>query len=350
MDMFETRIMLQALEQLFPPKSFLLDMFFKGSLTFESTNVDLDIIKGNRKMAAFVRPIKEGKVVDGKGYSTRTVNPGYIKEKMRSTAADLMARSAGNTVYAGETLSARAARRNGDDLRYLDNRMSRREEWMAAKSLDEGKVTISGDGFSDEVDFLMPADHKVTLLTDARWSESTTCNPLADLRTWARKIQQDSGLTPDVVVFGLTAWDYFEAWCISQRINPISLIQIQLGKIDPQALPSGAVFMGSVNAGGFHLNLYTYNEWYEADDSATQYPMVPDKKVWVGCTSAQNVRLYGAIQDMDAITGGTTTYVARRFPKSWVEKDPSVRWIMLQSAPLPALNQSDAFISAQVAD
>lgn len=81
--------------------------------------------------------------------------------------------------------------------------------------------------------------------------------------------------------------------------------------------------MGSVNAGGVHLNLYTYNEWYEADNSVTQYPMVPDKKVWVGCTSAQNVPApYGAIQDMDAITGGTTTYVARRFPNPGSRKTP----------------------------
>lgn len=57
----------------------------------------------------------------------------------------------------------------------------------------------------------MPADHKITLMTDARGGQTfTTCNPLADLRTWARKIQQDSGLTPDTVIFGLTAWEHFE--------------------------------------------------------------------------------------------------------------------------------------------
>ena len=71
--------------------------------------------------------------------------------------------------------------------------------------------------------------------------------------------------------------------------------------------------------------------------------MIPLNKVWIGSTNAKNTRLYGAIKDLKALAA------MPRFAKSWEEEDPSARYLMMQSAPLVALNQPDAFVSAVVA-
>lgn len=44
--MFETRTMLQALEKMFLPKTFLLNTFFSDIETFNTEHVDIDIVKG----------------------------------------------------------------------------------------------------------------------------------------------------------------------------------------------------------------------------------------------------------------------------------------------------------------
>ena len=58
MDIFDTRTMLEAVEQMPSARRFLLNTFFNGGnpVTFATKTVDIDIIKGKRKMAPFVHP------------------------------------------------------------------------------------------------------------------------------------------------------------------------------------------------------------------------------------------------------------------------------------------------------
>ena len=93
------------------------------------------------------------------------------------------------------------------------------------------------------------------------------------------------------------------------------------------------------------LDLYVYDEWYIDPITGTEKPMVNPKKVILGGNrNARMVKHYGAIQDLDY--GGTVS--VRRFAKSWRTKDPSVQWLMVQSAPLPVPHQVDAILTAQV--
>src|SRR5699024_1006979 len=120
--------------------------------------------------------------------------------------------------------------------------------------------------------------------------------------------------------------------------------RIDLGIIVPQELPDGVTYVGYLRDPG--LDLYVYDEWYVDDDTGDEAPMVPAKGVIVGPTTSRCSMLYGAIQDMEAIEGGV--FDVSRYPKSWVEKDPSVRWLMMQAAPLPGFHEPDAFVFATV--
>jgi hypothetical protein len=347
-DIFDTRTMLEAIEQMKRPTNFLRDTFFPAAAPVETETVDVDIIKGKRRIAPFCSPLSEGKLVEGLGFTSSAIKPGYIKPFMITTAADLLKRQPGQTLYAGgQTIEQRAQIKLGADLAELMDMIDRREEWMAAKALDLGAITMTIKGESADktvsVDFAMEATHKITLTLTDLWND-TESDPIANLQTWASLIRKDSGVNPTDVIMGS---DASAAFINNQDVQKkMNMLKVDMGRINPRQLPNGVSFVGTLNAPGLTVDIWTYEEWYLDEDTAVETPMVPVKKVWMGSSAAKNKSLYAVIQDMEAIEEGSAA--VKRFPKSWVPKNPSARHLMVQSAPLVALLQPDAFVSATV--
>lgn len=356
---FDTRTMLQAILQLKRPRTFLLDTFFKGFAQFNTKYVDIDILSRSRKMAPFVSPVLEGKVMDRKGKTTNSYAPPYLKPKRPTTAGDLLVAQPGEAIYSpGVTMEMRASELLMQDLMDLDDSITRREEWMAASALTSGSINVVGDGVNDVIDFGMQTTHKITLSGAALWSAVATCDPIGNLTNWGRQNSQDSGVVSDTCIMGSSVVNYFLAWLRSdynKSGGELSSIKLSLGVLKPELLGEGVTFLGTLMVpGSNNIDLYSYDEWYVDDviGSGTfgqELPMVPVDRIFIGSSRAQNRKLYGAIQDLDAlqINGGSALPVTR-FPKSWTEKDPSVRQVMLQSASLVAMNQPDAFTSSKV--
>lgn len=343
LDIFDTRTMLTALEQRKPPRTFFLNTFFRNTNESNSKYVDIDIFKGKRRLAPFVNPRLGGKVVEKRGYKTYTYEPPYIKPKMVTTAEDILKRAMGMHIYEANMGPAqKAAEEVGKNLAELNEMITRREEWMAAQVLTTGKVVVQGDGVDDEIDFLMDATHLPTLAGTAKWDAPTTAKPIDDLRTWRKLVGKDSGIMPTDVIMGEEAYTAFMACNQVTGANGLfDLRRVNIGEINPRDLGDGVSYIGTITKLG--LDLWTYDEWYVDEyNNDTEKALMPVDKVLMGNPRARAVRQYGAIQDLDAIAS------VARFPKSWTEQDPSARFIMLQSAPLPSLHQVDAFLCADV--
>ncbi|RXE48708.1 major capsid protein [Chromohalobacter israelensis] len=341
-DLFSPRTMLEAIRQMKLARRFLGEMFFGAKpRNFTTEHVDIDIIKGQRKMAPFVRPNRPGRVVDRSGSVMRSYKPPYVKPKMETNAGILLnQRQPGETIYSGRTPLQRAGDQMAQDWEDLDDQISRREEWMRAQALTTGSVNVVGDGVDDIVDFQMSDSHLVTEAT--AWSEAGA-DPIADLRKYKRRIAKDSGRTGNVAVLSSEAAEAFlDNETVQQKLNTR---RVDLGMIRPQELPDGVTYLGYLNDPG--LDLYAYEEWYIDDQSGDEKPMIPAGGLIVGPSNSRCSMLYGAIQDMAAIEGAM--FDVARYPKSWLEDDPGVRWMMLQSAPLPGFHEPDAFVYAKVA-
>jgi len=351
-DLFGTRFLLDTVNQFKRPKRFLLDMFFRGFKQFDTKTVDIDIYKGKRRMAPFVSPVLEGKVMERLGYSTNSYTPPYIKPKRPTQAGDLLNRPAGTVVYPGaQTAGDRAAALLTKDLTELMDGITRREEWMAASALTTGKINVVGDGVNDLIDFQMAATHLVDLDGNALWSATETSDPVADLQAWCLLTLKDAGFSCNTIVMDPDAWKLFiNHLKVKGNTDLLSRFKIQTGQIDPQQMDDGIAFCGTINDGIVFADIYVYAEWYIDDqDNDTEKPILPSGTVICGNPRAQNTKLYGAIQDMKALQElGGTLIAAPFYPKTWITEDPSVQWLMLQSASLPALNQPDAFVSALV--
>lgn len=347
LDLFETRTMLESLEQMKPPRTFLLDTFFSTVNVSTTKHIDIDIIKGKRRMAPFVNPRLQGKVVEKRGRISRTYTPPYVKPKMVTTADDILEREPGKHIYEGNMSPAQmAAVEVGKNLVELDELITRREEWMAAQVLTTGKVVVVGEGVEDEIDFLMEPSHLPALLGTAKWTDHTNARPLQNLKTWKRLVAKDSGINPTEALMGLDALDNFlqceeVIGTTGGGKNLFDMRRINIGQIDPRILPNGVIYYGYLTELG--LDIWTYEDWFVDEyDNDKEKPMMPANKVVLGSPNAYTRRQYGAIQDLKA------TAAVRRFPKSWEEEDPSARMIMLQSAPLPCMHQVDAFLCAEV--
>lgn len=338
-DIFETRTMLAALEQLLPVKTFFLDRFFGNTKISLTKTVELDIQKGTRRMAPFVSPNLQGKVVNRDGFSMVELTPPYVKPKMVTTVADIQKRSFGQNLYlsGGKTGAQLASEQLGKDLATLDEMITRREEWMAAMALQNGKVTIKGDGFDGEIDFLYQADHLVTLTGSDLWTDTAASNPIKDLETGATVVMKSSGLTVDTIVMGSEAAEAFINHPDVQK--KLNLLKLDIARVAPTKIVPGARYIGTVNS---VADIWVYHEWYYDFETKTDKPMMDPKKVFMGSSSARCTKHYGLIQDLEC------SAAVARFPKTWIEKDPSAQMLLLQSAPLPAIEQPDGFFVLKV--
>lgn len=341
-NLFDTRTMTAALEQMYPPKTFLLDTFFKNVETFQSRYIDLDIEKGKRKLAAFVRPTSQGRMVEKRGWTSKSIEAPYVKEKVNVTSVDILTRQMGQTIYAGgKTPAQRAEEELARNLDYLRDRIIRREEWMAASLLQTGKIVLDGEYTGTEVDFGMDGTH---LFDPAVEWDDTGSDPIKDLRDWCTIVAKDSGINPTVVVMGSDAINLFINHDKVQKL--LNMLKLNMGEIKPSDLPSGASFYGTLSVGGATVDIYSYNEWY-MNESNVLVPMLDSKNVIVGSPKARTSRSYGAVVDVeyDGSNGpqAPQTYAVQYFAKSWIEHDPSCRMLLVQSAPVVCMHQVDAF-------
>lgn len=346
-ELYETRTMLGMLEDRKPVRTFILDTFFnRPEVTFNTEAVDIDIIKGRRRLAPFVNPKRQGKLVEKRGFISRTFKPAYVKPKMITTTDEIFKRHPGNTIYSPNSGPAiLAAAEMGKNFAELDEMITRREEWMAVQGLLTGEIPVKGEGVDVVLGFHMEATHLPVLTGGDLWSAPTTATPITDLKTWKRIVAKDSGISPSLAIMGLGAIDAFMKCeevigTTGGGKNIFNMLRVNMGQIEPRLLPNGVTYYGTLNEIG--LDIYTYEEWYIDDVDEVEYALIPSNKVLLGNPVARCEKLYGAIKDLGA------TAPVPRFPKTWEENDPSERIVMLQSSPLPAPLEIDAFLTATV--
>ncbi len=340
-NIFEPRTMLDAVEQLYPSNTFLRDTFFKEVKAEETEHIDIDIIKGKRRMAPMVHPKMPGKVMARDGYQTKTYTPPLINPKRATTAEHILMRRPGEAIYGSDkNAEERAQEIVGEDLTFLDDAITRREEWMASQALFTGKIEVRGEGVEEIVDFGHTL--KETLIGDAKW-DSSSSDPLTNFRAWRSACISASGITPDTGILGVDAADRFMN--DSKLLKLLDNRRVTLGQIEPKELPNGVTYLGYMG-GRVNMDLYTYEEWY-IDDNGIEKPMVPANKVLTASTKARFIRAYGAYIDIMP-DGSMTINAVPRYPRTFVENDPPVRWMQMCSRPILIPVQVDSYYVADV--
>lgn len=336
MDLFSTNSMLKAVYELPMNNNFLLKRFFPDIQQHHTNEISFDVVKKARRLAPFVSPVVAGQIVLDQGYETKTFEPAYIKDKRIFDASRALKRAAGETIGGSFDGSHRIERLLVDNLNDQIGMIDLRLEVMASEVLRTGAVTIVGEKYPmQNVNFGRDAALTLTLSGAQLWNDPAS-SPLDDLQDWSQTLMQKSGVFCNDVVMTLDVWRIF-------RKHPDVAAELDRfrGKSTMSTAATneeGGVFMGDVH--GF--NIYVYSGWY-IDDSGVEQAIIPVGSVILSGPKMDGVRAFGAIRDEEA-----GFQALPYFPKSWLDEDPSVRYLMMQSAPLLVPTRVDATLYASV--
>lgn len=328
------RVLTRAVEQLKTPPRMLQDLIFKERNTNEADTIDVDITVGGRKLAPFVTDVEGGKVVSGSTRSQRSVKTPRIRLKDPLTAKKLRGeRGVGQPFYAKGPKSVEEAEQAKimKSMKELKNKVLTTLEWMCAQALT-GKIIVEQDNVAFEVDYQIPADHKVVLAGESKWS-GADADPLNDMQTWNDMIVDKLGRGAAIMVCGTEAAKWLrkkvpkDAWMDRTK-------HVQVGEL---VWEMSSNYIG--NLGG--IDIYRYGSSFD-DASGAAQKLIDADKVYMVATDARISIEFGNILDLDA------NVVGEFFAKNWKEKDPSVLWNLVESRPLPVLWEPEAVVEADV--
>jgi hypothetical protein len=337
-DVFSTDVLTAVLQSLLGNPQFLLDRFFPITQAEATEQIHFDVIQGKRRIAPFVSPLVEGQVVASQGFVTNTFTPAYIKDKrvfdMNRPLKRMPGEQIGGTMMPADRIRALVAFDMQDQLTMLRRRL----EVMCGEVLTTGKSTISGDKYPTQVvDFQRSATH--TIVASPLWSAATP-PILNNLQDWAQICLEDTGVFPSDVIMTVDVWKIFRADAGVTNVLNVFRRYTDLPSVMPMAqVTEGGVQMGQIE--GF--NIWVYSGWYVDPATGTEVPILPPGTVIMCSPALEGVQAYGAIRDEEIGLQPVPYYV-----KSWLQMDPSVRYVMLQSAPIMVPFRPNASFMAKV--
>jgi hypothetical protein len=340
-DIFSTGFLMKLVPLLPQPKRHFLDRYFPAVEEQGGQFIIVERITNRPRLAPFVSPLQEGKVVESRRHTAEVIEPAYVKDKRRYDPAGSLRRMPGEAIGGSIDPVTRRRLKLRQDSEEQVEMLNNREEVMAAEFLRTGKVTITGEGFGTTVvDFRRNATHTVVLTGGARWSE-VGAKPLVDIENWSTRVHDNSDAAPVEVTMAPDAWAALKARLTETELKVLldsqrgSESRIEMG---PRK-PGTAMYQGRIG----NFDFWTLKQTFREIDG-TEVQAMPSGWVVMAAPELMGTRVYGGIYEERL--GG---YVdLRYYQKSWIEEDPSVRWLLMQSAPLVVPYRPDASLGAKV--
>jgi hypothetical protein len=282
-------------------------------------------------MAPFVAPLVGGKLMERQGFETRFFRAPRIAPVRALRTPDLEARMIGENIYSARSPADRAAELLAEDAIFCDEAITRREEWMCRNVLVNGALTVTADtGYQLSIDYTQSSagaavNHYVPAV---KWDQAAS-DPLADLEAARLATIKDSGIQPNVALFGVNAASVFIRNANVAKL--LDSLRYQIASIQPIIDSPSVVRFGRVPG----LELYEYAEYFE-DDAGTIFPMLPDNFVMLLSTNVPNKIVYGAFTQLeDAKAQRFVSYQEARIPFVYGDEEGGSLFYRLTSLPLP---------------
>lgn len=342
LNMLDTYTLMAIGEEIVPRANFFRDRYFPteaGDL-FASDKVLTEYRKGDRKMAAFVNPRSGSIPMDRRGYEVNEYQPAFIAPSRMLTADELNKRGFGEALYSQSTPAQRAARLLQDDLKDMDLRIERREEWMCATTMIENGCTMQeylDNGTKGDklvVKFYNDAtEHKYTPAKKWNAAGATYADFKADIIA-ACQLLSRRGLPAEDMLIGSDVNSWLQSnEEFQQLLNRNS--GIITGTVNEQLTQyPGVSFIGRINFGGHNLNIFCPDEEYD-DENGQSQKYFPATSVEITAPKCGHL-MYGAVTQMDYGQTDFSTYVAKRVPKLIVDQANDQRKIRYACRPLAA--------------
>lgn len=341
---YSTAEMLGVISHLPQPSSFWLNLAFRDQINFETEEIHFDKIQGGRTIAPFVAPTVKGKVMKERGYTTTSFTPAYVKPKHNVNQKRLLKRRAGEPFTGQMSPAARRDAIVADILQEQKDMIMRRWEVMAAEAIIDGQVTVTGEDYPTQVvSFGRAAGNNVTLLTTDQWDDVAS-KPYKKMDELSTQMSRSCGYAITDWILGANAWEALSEHAATDKLLNTELANgnasLQMG---PGGIPDDGAIVQLKGTVGVGIRIWTYSDIYEDDDGNPVEILDPDLAIGINPMGVQGIRCFGAIMDAGADYSAYEIY-----PKNWVEQDPSIEWVMSQSAPLMVPRRPNATVRVRV--
>lgn len=330
------------------PKLFL--MMFPSVVQSDKEEILWDVTKATKPgLTPFVHPLAKGKVVEGKGYSTKSLKPAYLKDIRVHTPHQNLKRRAGEALGGSMTQEQRLLAAVAADIQDQMDRFQNRLEAMAAEAVINGTQTIKGEGFDEMVDFGRSSASKTAFSGSNAWDDAniTVDTMFGQLEDLAEDMRDRIGQTPGYVLMDPKAAKLMRTKLLaSDKGGAKYLDKMNKGydRVSVDLTPSLAGQMGLRSYGTFgDIPLMSFQSEYVDPEDGTVKKVMPDNTVlMIAPSRLDGVRHFGAIQSINPQTEQFVLNPMEYFASSWTEKDPAQRMLRLESAPLMVPYYPDA--------
>lgn len=329
--LFKHRVLTRAVNDMRPPGRRIFQRYFAPLAELQgSSALQFDVISGSEGILGNIAIDAPATVTDKTGRKTITLEAPRLSHKRFISAAELD-KLRGFGEIGPEMLLNRVSREQVD----MRNMSDRTLEYWAANVLRGQILDVDG---SVLVDYNLDTSHKPVLTGAALWSDAASA-PINDIRNWKETIETDGG-------HEITEW---QALCgggvMDAMLKHDGLLELLKYNAGEQIARTGTIN----RLGGVEVE--EYNASFK-DGAGARQRFIPDNVfALVGYGPDVFDCPYAPIIDLEA-TGGIGNVVNGQgelfFSKSWLEEDPSGRWIKQETRPLPVLRRPGAVIWAVV--
>jgi hypothetical protein len=353
MNIYSTKAMLAAIKQKAPVTSFLRDRYFPTGagdmFPTEEVLVEYKDATGN-KLAPVVLPRKGNISVAREGYKTEKLTPPLVAPSRPLTIDDLNKKGFGEDLFSDRTPAERQAEILVQDLADFDEMITNREEFIAAQCIFNNGYILKqyadkyGTGEFEAFELKFYEDANSAIYTpSADWAKDTDiAKILGDLFLMTRMLTTKGNNASEVIVGSDVADVLMSNTSLKAAMD---LNRYNIGEVAPVALPQGAARLGRLNVRGRMLDLITYDGTYKDEESGELKSYVPEKQICVTAPGAGR-GLYGCVTQMEQADGNWHSYMGKRVPRYWADKDG--RELTVSSRPLFVPRTKDAFITSTV--
>lgn len=348
LDFLDTYHLMAVTEEIVPVQTFFRDRYFPTNAEdiFMSDKVLTEYKKGDRKMAAFVAPRSGGIAMERQGYAIHEYQPAKISVTRSLTVDELTMRGFGEALYPGSKPAERATRLQLKDFNEMNERIVRREEWMAVQTMinngcdmqeyidNDTKGDLRTVRFYDDT-----SDH--TYKVDKKWNAADG-NIMGDVRAMCKLLQRRGLPAADLLLGSQVADAILENEKIVKLLDKNS--GIITGEINQKTYSPSVVRMGKINFSGVELTLWDVSETYE-DETGNDKPYFPETSAMVTAPGCGHM-MYGKITQMPYGSDQYMDFAEKRVPKLIVKNEEDLRMLRLSTRPLAAPHNYCPYIYA----
>ncbi|MCD8199813.1 MAG: major capsid protein [Coriobacteriaceae bacterium] len=338
-NIFDTYYLAGMVQEIVPAQSFFLDRYFPTNTAtdiFDSNKVLVEYRDRDRAMAPFVvRRAGDIPIARG-GYEIHEIEPTYIAPSRMLTMDDLQRRGFGEALIVGSTPQQRAQALQVQDLEDLENRIRRREEWMAAQTMINNGLTFEAlidNGEAGEPYDIYFYDTTSEEGNPALYTVETKWDNGGDFRT------DIEAMVNDLLDRGLPATDLIVGTDVAAMIQDDEKLltildnrRAEYGRLAPDVRYPGVAWIGNLNFGGTDLDIYAVRETVVENGVTTR--LFPSTSAMVTAPNCGHM-MYGRIDQMED-DQQIHSYAMKRVPKFVADKKTDSRSLRLASRPLAA--------------